>query len=175
MKKIFKELVLRNFLKSFFGITKDILIWPKGFFKIMPPSGGYGGPVLYLGLCFLIWGVLKSVTLLNPFFLMVALVSFFFSFLGSAILLFILRKVFEVPATYEGVFRITAYSSAVNLLSWIPLIGFLFSLYGLWIRLVGLETVYGVSKIQALVAVALSFIVFFIITLPIGGFIFIWA
>jgi len=172
---IFEEFDPKDLVNSFIHVTKEVLVRPKAFFGAMPTQAGFLPPVLYLALTFTVWGVLKSLVLLNPLFLLVAILGFLFTFLGAAILQFVLKRLFRGLGTYEGTFRVLAYSGAVNLLSWIPILGILASLYGLWIKMVGLESVHGVTKLQALVAVIISAVVFWLITLPLGGLILLWA
>ncbi|RLA84937.1 MAG: hypothetical protein DRG31_04295 [Deltaproteobacteria bacterium] len=171
----FKEFDLRDFPNSFIAVTKAVLLRPGEFFRVMPTEGGFGPPVAYLGICFAIWALLRSLILLNPLFILLGIISFFFSFLGAGILQLVLKKFFGARGNYEATFRVVAYSGAVNLLSWIPFLGFLASLYGLWLKIVGLEAVHGVTKLKAFLAVLISAVIFILITLPIGGFVFLWA
>lgn len=175
MERVLEEFDPRDLVNSFVHVTKGVLLRPKAFFGAMPTDAGFMPPVLYLALSFAIWGILRSLVLLNPLFLGVAVIGFFFTFLGAAILQWVLKKLFGGQGTYEGTFRVVAYSGAVNVLSWIPFVGFLASLYGIWIKMVGLEAVHGVSKLQALVAVIITAVIFVLITLPLGGFMLLWA
>lgn len=171
---ILEEFDPRDLLDSFIQVTKKVLLRPRAFFWAMPTQGGFFAPMLYLVLAFSVWAVLKSLVSLNPLFFFVAFLGFLFTFLGAAILHFVLRKLFNGQGTYEGTFRVLAYSGAVNLLSWIPIIGVLVNLYGLWIKAVGLEVVHGVTKLQSLVAVIICTLIFWFIMLPLGGFILLW-
>ena len=39
---------------------------------------------------------------------------------------------------YEGTFRVGAYSSVTSLVSWIPIIGWIASLYGIYLAIMGI-------------------------------------
>jgi len=117
----------KNFFPRFFRTSKAILLSPKVFFQEMRRDGGFLNPFLYLLSCIvfhvLIFGLLQK----NPLFMLRTLIlGLIFPLITAGILLLIITKVFKASGSYETVFRINAYASAVNLLSWLPLIGLLF-------------------------------------------------
>lgn len=170
-----REFNTKDALSSFFRVTKEVLLSPKTFFLFMPKEVGFSGPVIYLGICFAIWGILRSLSLWDLSLLLFAIYTFFLSFISAGVLYLAATKLFGGKGTYEGTFRVVAYSSAVNLLSWIPYVGFIASLYGLWIKVLGLESVHGLSKIEACLTVLIGLGVFVLLSAPIGGFVFIWT
>lgn len=175
MEVLEKEFNTKDALNSFFRVSKDVLLYPKTFFLFMPKEVGFSGPVIYLAICFAIWGILRSLSLGDWSLLPFALYTFFLSFISAGVLYLAATKLFGGKGTYEGTFRVVAYSSAVNLLSWIPYIGFIASLYGLWIKVLGVESVHGLSKIEACLTVLIGLGVFVLLSAPIGGFVFIWT
>ena len=50
---------------------------------------------------------------------------------------------------FEATLRVYCYASAVALLSWIPFVGGLATLYGLYLLVVGLQEVHGSAARQA--------------------------
>lgn len=164
-----KDFDTQAFINSFVQVAKEVLTKPSEFFSEMSRRGGFGPPVAFLAVCLAVRGVLGSLIFLNPLPFVFALVSLIFAFVGAGILQFVLQQLFQGRWTYEGTFRVVAYSGVVNLLNWIPLVGFLASLYGLWIQVVGLERVHEVTKLKALVAVIVTAIIFILIMIPFGG------
>ena len=73
-------------------------------------------------------------------------------YLGTAIhhlfILLFVRQQRGFPAT----FLVVAYGSALQLLSWIPVLGYLATLYGIYVFTVGLREVHGTTTTQALLA-----------------------
>ncbi len=175
MEVLEREFNTKDALNSFLRVSKEVLISPKTFFLFMPREVGFSGPVIYLGICFAIWGILRSLSLWDPSFLLFALYVFFLSFISAGVLYIVATKLFGGKGTYEGTFRIVAYSSVVNLLSWIPYVGFIASLYGLWIKVLGLESVHGLSKVEASLTLLIGLGVFVLLSAPVGGFVFIWT
>lgn len=111
----------KNFLSSLFQTSKAILLSPKVFFHAMRRDGGFLHPFLYLLSCIvfhvLIFGLLQK----SPLFMLRTLIlGLIFPLITAGILFLIITKVFKASGSYETAFRINAYASAVNLLSWLP-------------------------------------------------------
>lgn len=81
-------------------------------------------------------------------------------YLGSAIQhLFVFVFVRERRG-FWGTFPVVAYgSSAISLLSWIPLLGYLASLYGVYVTVVGLRELHGTTTVRASLAVLVPFLI----------------
>ncbi len=168
-----KDFNPQEFANSFIQVAKEVLTKPSDFFAEMSRTAGFGPPVTFLAICLAIEGILGSLIAFNPMPFAMAIVSLIFAFIGAWILQFVLQQLFQGKGTYEGTFRVVAYSGVVHLLGWIPFIGFLASLYGLWLQIVGLEKVHEVSKGKAFVAVIITAIIFFLIMIPFGGLLFV--
>lgn len=73
-------------------------------------------------------------------------------YIGAAIQhLFVLLFVRERRG-YWGTFPVVAYGSALSLFSWIPVVGYLISLYGIYVTTVGLREMHGTTTPRALLA-----------------------
>lgn len=120
-KHLVNEFDPKNFFSSFFQTSKAILLSPKVFFQGMRRDGGFRNPFLYLLSCIvfhvLIFGLLQK----SPLFMLRTLIlGLIFPLITAGILFLIITKVFKASGSYETAFRINAYASAVNLLSWLP-------------------------------------------------------
>ncbi|MDQ3862926.1 MAG: YIP1 family protein, partial [Actinomycetota bacterium] len=77
---------------------------------------------------------------------------------------------------YEATLRVSAYSSETSLVSWIPFIGWIASLYGIYLAIVGIREVHntttGRAAIVVLIPVAVVIVLALIIISLIGAAIF---
>ena len=61
---------------------------------------------------------------------------------------------------FDTTLRISAYASALALLSWVPVVGYLASLYGLYVTMVGIRELHETSVRRALLAVSVPVLLF---------------
>jgi hypothetical protein len=61
---------------------------------------------------------------------------------------------------FDTTLGITAYASALALFSWIPVVGSLASLYGLYVTMVGIKELHETSATSALLAVSVPVLLF---------------
>ncbi len=161
----------KDFLNSFIGVMKTVLVRPNDFYEHMPVTGGYAPPFIFLAVCLGVSGFLAAIIAGVDVFLFLKLVIFgaIFSFIGAGILHLIAQQFFEGKGGYEGVYRAVAYAGVVNLLTWIPIVGLLAGLYGLYLQIVGLEKVHKMTAGQAMVTVLIAFAIYLIFGLVVGG------
>jgi len=98
------------------------------------------------------------------------LLGLVFPLITAGILFLIINKVFKAPGSYETAFRINAYSSAVNLLSWLPLIGLLFEFYRIYLIVVGLSFAFSIKMTRAFLAIVLTMAIYIMAAVAIGHF-----
>ena len=60
---------------------------------------------------------------------------------------------------FEGTFRVGAYSSVTSLVSWIPVIGSIASLYGIYLAIVGIREVHNTTTGKAALVVLIPAVV----------------
>ena len=61
---------------------------------------------------------------------------------------------------YDVTLLAYAYASALALLSWVPIVGYLASLYGLYVTMLGIRELHGTSTTRAFLAVLVPLLVF---------------
>ena len=73
----------------------------------------------------------------------------------EAAILYIIYKVLGGKGSYEGTVRFISYATAVLLLSWIPFLGWVFGIYGIYLYILGGMNVHDVSMVKSTIAVLL--------------------
>lgn len=163
------EFSTKDFVKSFLGVVKTVLVKPGDFFQKMPTTGGYAAPLIFLAICLAVSGIISAIVwgYLGAF-LYYVIFGLIFSFIGAAILYFIAQQFFEGKGAYEGMYRVVAYAGVVNLVTWIPVVGLIAGLYGLYLQIVGVEKVQQITAGQAVVTVLIALAVYIILALIVG-------
>lgn len=65
-------------------------------------------------------------------------------------------------------FRANAYSAAVALLSWMPLVGVILEFYRIYLIVLGLSSTFSIKTSRAFLAVAITLVVYMILGTTIG-------
>ena len=159
-----------NFLPSFWGTWKGVITNPSLFFRQMPREGGFLPPVLFMLVCLGVDGLLKAI-------FGGGIRGFFSAFVGTTLITFLIAAVmllfstqlFPGKGSYEGSFRVLAYTNAVSVLGWIPVIGVLAALYGLYIAALGVMEVHTLDRGKAGVVIILTALVMIVLSLLLGG------
>jgi len=161
----------KNLFSSFYRISKAILLSARVFFQGMRRDGGFLNPFLYMLYCIvfhvLIFGLLQK----NPMFMFRTLVlGLIFPLITAGILFLIVTKFFKASGSYETAFRVNAYASAVNLLTWLPLIGLLFEFYRIYLIVIGLSAAFSIKITRAFLAIVLTIVIYIMAAAVIGYF-----
>jgi len=164
---------------------KEVIQRPTDFFRKMPTTGGYAEPLTFAAISYFTYGLLTALFnrgMMGGMYgngmmgtggyglstsLMAAII---FPIMGivsviiGAAILHLIYKVLGGEGSYEGTLRFICYASAVLLLSWIPLIGWIFGFYGIYLYIVGGMIVHNVSMARSAIAVLLpTFLVFLLV------------
>ncbi|AKB34634.1 hypothetical protein MSSAC_0044 [Methanosarcina siciliae C2J] len=157
---------------------KEVIQRPSDFYRRMPTTGGYNEPITFAALSYLIYWLLTALFnrgMMRGMYgyggiiefgfstaIITAVVALFISiisvFIGAAIL-YVIYKVLGGSGTYEGTVRFISYATAVMVVSWIPFIGWIFGLYGIYLYIVGGMVVHDVSMVKSAIAVLLPIVV----------------
>ena len=177
---------MSEFIDEFIGTWKKVMTTPGDFFREMPTSGGYAEPLKFAVINYIIAGI--GMTLVSIFIaLLLPMASFWpgsaFSFgsafsLGSALtniivtpivgiiglfiggaILYVCFKIVGGSGSYEGTVRIFSYTSAVNAVSWIPILGWIVALYALYLGIVGGTFVHNITTLRSAIAIFIPIIV----------------
>jgi len=73
----------------------------------------------------------------------------------EAAILYVIYKVLGGTGNYEGTVRFISYATAVLVLSWIPIIGWIVGIYGIYLYIIGGMHVHNVSMTRSAIAVLL--------------------
>ncbi|WP_273845191.1 YIP1 family protein [Rubrobacter calidifluminis] len=161
---------------SFVETAREVLLRPVGFFRGLAREGDYLSPLLFALICYGVSTFLGGVVGLilgreGIGGLILGVVS---GIVGGAVGLFIGAGIYHLlvvlmagpqRAGYEGTFRVAAYASVTTLVSWVPLIGWILSLYGIYLSIVGIREVHSTTTGRAAAIVLIPAVVFFILAM----------
>ncbi|HEX5849136.1 MAG TPA: YIP1 family protein [Rubrobacter sp.] len=171
---------------SFVEVVRRVVTVPAGFFAGIPRRGNYLAPLVFALVCIEISTILGGLLRLAVGAEAVGGVRFqgagygFGEFvadvilapIGGAIGLFLLAAIAHLlvmlfvgngNSGFEATFRVVAYVSVTGLVNWIPLIGGLLALYGLYLAVVGIREVHSTTTGRAALVVLLPVAVIFLL------------
>src|SRR4028119_391177 len=174
------------------AVARRVACQPRAFFAGLPRQGGLLGPLVFALVC-----IEVSVLLVGLLTFLGApggLTSLFgasgdqglLAFLGGLVVapvagavgvfltalvthLLVLLVVGQGHSGFGSTFRIVAYSSVTSLLGWIPFIGWIFSLYRLYLATVGIREMHATTTGKALLVVLLPAILILLLVLAVVG------
>ena len=181
---------LSNPVESFVDIVRRVVLQPVGFFAALPRSGSLLNPLIFALICTeisaILGGILRLAGVGEGF---VAGYGFqvpenqdFGEFIGSVIFapiggvigVFVVAGIGQlvvrlvVGATNSGfgaTFRVASYAGVTSLVSWIPIIGGLLSLYGIYLAVVGIREMHETTTGKAVLVVLIPVIVVVVLAL----------
>lgn len=171
------EFDYRDPVQSFINAVRSVVTAPVGFFRGIIGHGDLVNPLIFAIICYEVatvlggllalvgiggqrgFGSLLASLVLAPIFAAIGL------FIGAGILhLLVMLIVGSRNAGFAGTFRVSAYSSVTSLVSWIPVIGLIASLYGIYLAVVGVREVHSTTTGKAALVVLIpALIVLFLI------------
>jgi hypothetical protein len=166
-----------NFLRSFVGTVRAVVLEPAGFFRDLRRQGSSGSFVLFAVICFVInfplveiatpaqlWLLGETYPGLGRAFWILLVLSPLFAWIVvylSAAFQHLFVMIFARPrGGFDETLRASAYASAVALVSWVPFVGYAASAYGLYITMLGLRELHGTTTTRALLAVLVPALIF---------------
>lgn len=188
---------LRNPAGSFVDVVRRVVTQPASFFSSIPRRGNYLSPLVFGLICITISTILGGLLRLawgtqtgggvrfqaEDYGFGDFVLSVIFAPIGGAIGLFVLAAIahllvmiFVGPGNsgFESTFRVVSYVSVTNLVNWIPFIGGLAALYGLYLAVVGIREIHvsttGRAALVVLVPVAVILFLVVLILLVAGAF-----
>jgi len=186
------EFDLSNPVNSFFDVVRRVVLQPVQFFSSLPRSSALLNPLLFALICIVISAILSAVLVLagvqqNPGFNPnpqnalpsvftpgSAWASIIFAPIGGTIGLFIAAGIQQLlvrlivgtnNSGFGATFRVASYTQVTSLINWIPIIGPLLALYGLYLSVVGIREMHGTTTGKAALVILIPFAVVLLVAL----------
>ena len=181
---------LSNPVESFADVVRRVVLQPVGFFAGLPRRGSLLNPLVFALICTeiaaIVGGILSLAGVGGAFVTVYGfqvpenqglgefIGSVVFAPVGSAIGVFVVAGIAHLlvrlvvgptNAGFGATFRVAAYTSVTSLVSWIPFVGGLLALYGIYLAVVGIREMHNTTTGKALVVVVLPVIVIVVLAL----------
>ena len=180
-------------INSFGDVVRRVVLQPSAFFARLPrQGGGLLNPLVFALVCIeisvILVGLLGLLDVPGGFNSLIGARGDqgFLEFVGGLIIapiagavgilltalvthLLVVLVVGTGHAGFGATFRIISYSSVTSLASWIPLIGWIFSLYRLYLATVGIREMHRTTTGRALLVVLLPAILILVLVLIVVG------
>lgn len=158
------DFVPADFLNSFFGTAKAVLLSPRLFCRRMKTDGGFRNPALFLICCVLIHTLFVGVFVGDQTVVVRKMTyGIALPFVTAGILFFFITRVFKASGTYEAAFRVNAYATAVNLVTWVPLVGIFVEFYRLYLIAWGLSYAFSTRVSRSALAILMTMITYIVL------------
>jgi hypothetical protein len=177
-------------VQTFIAAVQAVVLRPVDFFRGILRQGDFINPLIFAIICYevaaILGGLLRLVgigatnqgfggfiasIILAPIFAAIGL------FIGAGILhLLVMLIVGSRNSGFEATFRVGAYAAVTSLVSWIPFIGGILALYGIYLAIVGIRemhnTTTGKAALVVLIPVAVALVIGLVLAVVIGAMIF---
>jgi hypothetical protein len=180
---------------SFVDVVRRVVIRPVEFFASLPRGGNLLNPLLFALICTEISAVLGWLLVLfgvgsepgvnpNPQNLGLPsiltpgspVVSVILALIGGAIGIFLASIIQQLlvrlivgarNSGYAATFRVASYTQVTSLVNWVPIVGPLLALYGIYLSIVGIREMHGTTMGKAALVVLIPFAVVLVVVLVI--------
>ncbi len=145
----------KRFIDSLLEVSQQVVTSPRYFFHNLPRSSDIVNPFIFLLLCAFL-AALFIATVKNgnlQIFFLLFFSNIISAFAGSLIFHLIALKIFKSNMPFGATFRILAYASIMDILSWIPILGIAAYFYGLYIVFIGLQEIHHLNSKNAGIAI----------------------
>jgi hypothetical protein len=179
-------------LNSFVDVVRRVVFQPSAFFAGLPRQGSLLSPLVFALVCIeisvLLVGLLTFLDVPGGITWLFGARGNqgFLAFLGGLVIapiagavgvfltalvthLLVILVVGSGHSGFGATFRVVSYSSVTSLVGWIPLIGWIFSLYRLYLATVGIRKMHGTTTGRALVVVLLPAVLILFLVLVLVG------
>jgi hypothetical protein len=184
------EFTYQDPVQSFISTVQTVVTQPADFFRGILRQGDFVNPLIFAIICYEVTAILGGIIavafgnrgfgaligniVLAPIGAAIGL------FIGAGIVhLLVMVIVGSRNSGYEATFRVAAYSTVVNLVSWIPFIGWIASLYGVYLAIVGIREVHntttGKAALVVLIPAAVVLLLVLILVVIVGAALFFGA
>src|SRR5215212_7902566 len=179
-------------INGFVDVVRRVVLQPRTFFAGLPRQGSFLGPLVFALICVeisvLLVGLLTFLDVPGGLTWLFGARGNqgFLAFLGGLVIapvagavgIFLTALVTHVlvilvvgsgHSGYGATFRIVSYSSVTSLLGWIPFVGWIFSVYRLYLATVGIREMHSTTTGRALVVVLLPAVLILLLVLVLVG------
>lgn len=166
-------------VESFIPTARAVAFQPVAFFAALPRRGGLGPPLVFALICAEISEIITGIIGLAEGHGVGALIGgIIAAAIGTVIVLFIVAGIGQLlvnaivgspNAGFEATFRAAAYAWVTSLVSWIPVIGGLAGLYGLYLAIVGIREMQSTTSGKAAAVVLIPVVVIAVVALIIAA------
>jgi hypothetical protein len=179
-------------VNGFVDVVRRMVLQPTAFFAGLPRQGSLLGPLVFALICIEVSVILVG---LLTFLGVPGGVTWLFgargdqgflAFVGGLVIapiagavgvflsalvthLLVILVVGSGHSGFGATFRIVSYSSVTSLVGWIPFIGWIFSLYRLYLATVGIREMHSTTMGRALLVVLLPAILILVLVLVVVG------
>lgn len=175
-----------NPVGSFVETVRGVVLGPVGFFSGLQRQGDYLSPLIFALIVYEISAILTGIisvavgnTGIGGFILTLILTPIFATivlFIGAGIFHLLVMLLVSPHSGFESTFRTGAYASVTGLVTWIPIIGAILSLYSIVLAVLGIrelhDTTTGRATLVVLIPVAVLFVIGLLIAAVIGAVLF---
>jgi hypothetical protein len=177
---------------SFADVVRRVVLQPQAFFAGLPRQGSLVGPLVFALICteisVLLVGLLTFLDVPGGATTLVGVGGDqgFLAFLGGLVVapiaaavgvfltalvthLLVAVVVGSGNSGFGATFRVVAYSSVTSLAGWIPFVGWLFSLYRLYLATIGIREMHATTTGKALLVVLLPAILVLVLVVAVVG------
>jgi hypothetical protein len=152
-------------VQSFVSTVRRVVLQPVDFYRGVLRRGDFLNPLIFAIICYEVYSILSGILalagigqqtfagfivslILAPIFAAIGL------FIAAGILhLLVMLIVGSGNSGFEATFRVGAYAAVTSLVSWIPIIGWIASLYGIYLGIVGIREVHATTTGKAALVV----------------------
>ena len=170
-------------VQTFIATVQAVVLRPAEFFRGILRQGDFINPLIFAIICYEVAAILGGLLSLigigadqgfGGFIASIILAPIFAAiglFIGAGILyLLVMLIVGSRNSGFEATFRVAAYSAVTSLVSWIPFIGWILSLYGIYIGIVGIREMHNTTTGKAALVVLIpAAVVLLLVFLVVGA------
>jgi hypothetical protein len=176
-------------VQTFIATVRGVVLQPVSFFRGILRQGDFVNPLIFAIICYEVSAILGGLLQLvgigrNIGFggfissiILAPIIATIGLFIGAGIIhLLVMLIVGSRNAGFEGTFRVLTYSAVTSLVSWIPIIGGILSLYGIYLGIVGIREMHNTTTGKAAMVVLIPVAIIFLLALAfitlVGAFLF---
>jgi hypothetical protein len=174
-------------VQTFIATVQGVVLQPVSFFRGILRQGDFVNPLIFAIICYEVSAILGGLLQLvgrNIGFggfissiILAPIIAAIGLFIGAGIIhLLVMLIIGSRNAGFEGTFRVLAYSAVTSLVSWIPFIGGILSLYGIYLGIVGIREMHNTTTTKAAIVVLIPVAIIILLALAlitlVGAFLF---